>query len=108
MWAQYLHKDSRIIGIDINPECSKLEYKYPNVEIAIGDQSDPNFWDNFLKDKNIDVFLDDGGHHANQQLVTFTKVFPKLNLGGIYICEDTHTSYWPDYSGGLNSRGSFI
>ena len=108
MWAQFLHPDSKIIGIDIDPECAKLEYKYPNVQVVIGNQADPAFWEGFLKDKSIDVFVDDGGHHAHQQIVTFEKVFPALNMGGLFICEDTHTAYWPDYGGGLNVGSSFI
>jgi hypothetical protein len=28
--------------------------------------------------------------------------------GGIYICEDLHASYWPDYRGGYRRKGTFI
>jgi hypothetical protein len=28
--------------------------------------------------------------------------------GGVYLCEDTHTSYWPDFGGGLRKEGTFI
>src|ERR1019366_4166422 len=27
---------------------------------------------------------------------------------GIYLCEDTHTSYWYEYGGGLKRKGTFI
>ncbi len=108
MWAQFLHPDSKIIGIDVDPECANLEYKYPNVKVLIGDQVDPAFWDEFLKDNSVDVFIDDGGHTMVQQITTFEKVFPKLNMGGTFICEDTHTSYWPHCGGKLFSKDSFI
>lgn len=108
MWSQYFSEGSVITGIDVDPECAKLEYNKPNINVVIGNQADPNFWDGFLKDREIDVFIDDGGHHMNQQIVTFEKVYPKMKVGGIFIVEDTHTSYWPDYGGGLNAKGSFI
>lgn len=31
-----------------------------------------------------------------------------INLGGVYLCEDTHTSYWPEYSGGLERKDTFM
>lgn len=108
MWAQYFTEKSSITGIDIDPNCANLVYSYPNVSVKIGDQTNPEFWDRFLENREIDVFLDDGGHHCIQQIVTFEKVFPKIKPGGIFICEDTHTSYWRDYGGGLETRQSFI
>ena len=30
---------------------------------------------------------------------TFKHLFPKLKKGGIYVVEDTQTSYWEDYGG---------
>ena len=109
MWAQYFGKGSTITGIDIDPECAKLQYNYPNVKVVLGDQGDPNFWDSYLKDNKITAFLDDGGHHSNQQITTFEKVFPALEPGGIFMCEDTHTSYYKNYwGGGLDSKYSFI
>jgi hypothetical protein len=108
MWAQYLHKDSTIIGIDIDPECAKHVYKYPNVQVVIGDQGNPAFWDEFLKNKSIDVFVDDGGHFMHQQIISFEKVWHNLNMGGTFICEDTHTSYWAITGGALNHKDSFI
>lgn len=103
LWREYFGPNARIIGIDNNIDC----IQYNDVaEIYIGDQEDTNFWDQTLsKIDNIDIILDDGGHLNNQQIVTFEKLFPKLNYNGVYICEDTHTSYWPR----LNSyQDSFI
>lgn len=109
MWAQYFGKGSSIIGIDNDPGCAKLQYNYDNVKVVLGDQGDPKFWDEFLKNNKIHAFLDDGGHQSFQQITTFEKVFPALEPGGVFICEDTHTSYFRNYSGGgLESRSSFI
>ena len=59
IWKNFFGKDSRIIGIDNNPDCKKLENT--NFEIFIGSQSDPNFWKDFFnKVGNVDIILDDG------------------------------------------------
>lgn len=56
----------------------------------------------------LDVVLDDGGHTMGQQLVSFQNLFLKVKEGGLYIVEDTHTSYWREFHGGLRKKGSFI
>ena len=109
MWSNFFGPESKIYGIDIDPECAELKYDNPNISIIIGDQEDPNFWDKVLQDIGpIDVFLDDGGHGMNQQIVTFEKVWPLLNQNGSYICEDTHTSYFVHYQSSYKSQNSFI
>ena len=109
MWSKYFGPNSRIFGIDIDPKCAELKYDNPNVKILIGDQSSPDFWNSVLPEiGNIDVFIDDGGHYMNQQIVTFESIFPKLNPEGTFICEDCHTSYWPGNGGGYKNPDSFI
>jgi len=111
MWSRALSNDCRVIGIDVDEACATQKQHIENapVEVVIGDQGDPAFWDNFLnKNPKIDIFIDDGGHYMDQQIITFEKVFPRLSVGGIYICEDTHTSYMSHNGGGLKTRSSFI
>ena len=97
-----------VIGIDIDPECAKLDYD-GRAKVVIGNQGDPSFWDKFLAEHpKIDFFIDDGGHFMDQQILTFEKVFPILSVGGIYICEDVHTSYIPYNGGGYRNRKSFL
>jgi hypothetical protein len=43
-----------------------------------------------------------------QQIHTFEELFPKISANGVYLCEDLHTSYWPEYGGGYKRKGSFI
>jgi cephalosporin hydroxylase len=101
--------DIEIIGIDVDPECANLKYSMPNIQVIIGDQGDPSFWDKFLRDHSkIDIFIDDGGHFMEQQITTFERVFPSLSIGGVYICEDCHTSYMPYNGGGYKNPKSFI
>ena len=44
----------------------------------------------------------------NQQIVTFREMFPHIKDGGLYMCEDCHTSYIPKYGGGLKGDSTFI
>ena len=107
MWKKYFGEGSIIVGIDIDPRV--LENKSDGVEIVIGDQGTPEFWDEFLKSyPEIDILIDDGGHHCFQQILTFEKVFPHLNGGGVFICEDTHTSYQPFTGGSVYGTNTFI
>lgn len=109
MWARYFGPESKIIGIDIDPECANLKYDNPNIQVVIGNQADTFFWKNFCNQVGtIDVCIDDGGHFSQQQIVTFENVFPILKLGGIYLCEDCHTSYWPEYNENLRISDTFI
>jgi len=96
------------IGIDINPECKQFEKE--GVRVVIGDQGDPAFWKQFTLDfpEELDIFIDDGGHTMKQQAVTFESMFWSIRDGGIYLCEDLHTSYWKEYEGGYLKSNSMI
>lgn len=109
MWAGYFPNAQKITGIDIDNECLNLKYDDERINVVIGDQGNAAFWDAFLAtNPKIDVFIDDGGHFMDQQKLTFEKVFPALSVGGIFICEDCHTSYMSYNGGGLENKNSFI
>ena len=106
MWREYFGPQARLIGVDVDPRCKSMEED--GFEIWIGDQADPEFWREFLaKNSSLDIVLDDGGHTMDQQINTFNALFPALVDGGVFLCEDTHTSYFPSYGGGLHHKGSF-
>jgi len=105
MWRDFLGKKARIIGIDLNPEVKKFEKD--GFEIFIGNQEDPNFWVSFFKKIGpVDVVLDDGGHTNKQQIITTQQCIDNINDEGLFIVEDTHTSYMEQF--GNPSDGSFI
>ena len=92
MWQNYFSPDSLIVGIDIIPRCKKFEKD--NIKIYIGDQTDKNFLSSVIKDiGRPDIIIDDGGHTSDQQIKSFDYLFKHLNNQGIYLVEDTHTSY---------------
>jgi hypothetical protein len=55
-----------------------------------------------------DVILDDGSHVMNHIEATFSHLYPKMNKNGVYMVEDLHTAYWPNFGGGLREPASFI
>ncbi|OFY67503.1 MAG: hypothetical protein A3H98_13825 [Bacteroidetes bacterium RIFCSPLOWO2_02_FULL_36_8] len=107
MWKNYFGDKAKIYGVDIDPNCKKLEEE--NIKIFIGSQSDRNFLKE-LKNKipPIDILIDDGGHKMTQQIATYEVLFEHVKEEGVYVCEDLHSSYWLMYGGGLKRRGTFI
>ena len=107
MWKKYFNNQSRIIGIDMNPEAKKFEKE--GFEIFIGDQSDPKFW-HFFYDSvgKIDILIDDGGHKNLQQITTVSESIENIRDNGLIIIEDTVTSYMKKKGFGNPSKYSFI
>lgn len=107
MWKHYFGPKLRYYGVDIDPNCRMFEE--PGVEIFTGSQSDPVFLREVAaKLPDVDILIDDGGHTMRQQHVTFEVLFDKVKDGGVYLCEDLHTSYWLGYGGGRKRQGTFI
>ena len=99
MWNFYFNNNCKIVGLDIDPCCKQFEKD--NIQIFIGDQGDPQFWDNFnTLGIYFDIIIDDGGHFMHQQIITFEKMYPMVKDQGVYLCEDTHTSYWKEWNNG--------
>lgn len=72
--------------------------KYPQARFT-GDQGKVADLSSLLDTKGLrgklDFIIDDGSHHPEHQMVSFTYLFEHgLKPGGIYIIEDTETSYW--------------
>jgi hypothetical protein len=107
LWRQYLGPQARIIGVDINPECAKIQE--PGCEILIGSQSDRGFLRQLRAHcGRIDVLIDDGGHRMDHLMISFQELFPAIDALGVYIAEDLHTCYWREYGGGYRNPYSFI
>jgi 23S rRNA U2552 (ribose-2'-O)-methylase RlmE/FtsJ len=107
MWKHYFGEQARIVGVDIDPRCK--EFEEPQIEIHIGDQANSDFLRQLTGELGpIDIVIDDGGHTMTQQITTFEGMFPAIRLGGIYLVEDLHTSYWKHYGGGLRQPATFV
>jgi len=91
MWEEYFCK-GRIVGIDIDPSCTKVNSD--RISVHIGDQKDHEFLNSVIAEiGQPNIIIDDGGHKMSQQTITFETLFRALKSGGIYVIEDLHTSY---------------
>ncbi len=107
MWKRYFGPHARIIGIDIRPQCQA--YEEDQISIRIGDQSDFAFLDQVCAEFGIpDIILDDGSHVMAHIEATFSHLYPKMTKNGVYMVEDLHTAYWPNFGGGLRAPASFM
>jgi hypothetical protein len=107
MWRDYFGRQARIVGVDCLAECAR--FAEPGIEIVIGDQGDRAFLRSLAaRYGEFAIVLDDGGHQMQQQIATFEELFPRLRSDGVYLCEDTHTSYLPEYGGGYRQPNTFI
>src|SRR5471030_2786984 len=107
MWKHYFGKGARIYGADINPRCAELAEE--RIEILLADQENRESLRRICAAlPKFDIVLDDGGHTMKQQVITFEETWRHLKEGGIYLCEDLHTSYWPAFGGGMRQPHTFI
>ena len=102
IWREYF-KDLELTGVDILPGCT--QYATDTTKILIGDQSNRDFLESL---GSFDIVIDDGGHTMVQQQETFKVLFPKLSSGGIYVIEDTHTSYWKQFQDSSLKTTDFV
>lgn len=107
LWRRYLGPQARLVGLDIDEAAVRaVDGKYP---VVLADQEDPEVLRKLEREYGpFDVVIDDGGHTMGQQIASADTLFPLLNDGGTYIVEDTHTSYWSTFGGGLHDPGSFV
>lgn len=107
MWREYFGEGARIYGLDINEKA--LAYAQDSIEVVIGDQANVG---DLLRLLDVSgpphIIIDDGGHHAHQQNIAFEVLFPELVDGGVYLIEDTHTSYWEEFGGGYLRNGTIV
>jgi demethylmacrocin O-methyltransferase len=96
MWKNYF-TSATIFSLDIHDKSLLQENR---IKIFKGSQVDFNFLDTVVNNAgSFDIIIDDGSHLNEHVIETFKHMFPKLNDGGIYVVEDTQTSYWPDFGG---------
>ena len=96
MWRKYF-PHGRIYGIDI---ADKSPHNERRIHTFQGDQSDETFLKRVIAETGPpDIIIDDGSHLNSHVLKTFEILLPLLGENGIYVVEDTQTSYWPEFGG---------
>ena len=107
MWKRYFGPHARIIGIDIDPKCAR--FAEDQIEIRIGAQQDAAFLAGLVAEFGApDIVLDDGSHVMSDVCATFALLYPQVAPAGVYMVEDLHTAYWPEFGGGYRQPETFI
>lgn len=85
MWKDYF-QNSLIYGLDINSDYLINEDR---IRSFCGDQSNQSTIETIIEETgNFDIIVDDGSHFGNDQIASFTYLWPYLNAGGLYFIED--------------------
>ena len=103
MWKHFFPK-AQIVGLDIE---DKSFVERPRIKVYQGSQTDEQLLVQIAEEcGGIKVVIDDGSHRPEHIRETFRILFPLLEDDGIYVIEDTQTSYWPKWGGStdLHSR----
>lgn len=106
MWKDFYY-NSTVIGIDIMEKCKK--YEEENIFVEIGSQVDENFIFKVCeKYQSFDLILDDGSHINEHVIKSYELLFPYLKSGGVYVVEDSCTSYWNEFNGGIHKPNTSV
>lgn len=96
MWERFFPKAS-VFGLDI---FDKKQLSEGRIKIIQGSQIDKGLLEDLSsKVGGFDIIIDDGSHQNHHIIESFEILFPLLKMGGIYVVEDTQTSYWEEYGG---------
>jgi SAM-dependent methyltransferase len=107
MWKRYLGPHAQIVGIDIKQSCAAFEDD--QIAVRIGSQDDVAFLDRLVDEFGpFDIVIDDGSHIQAHVAASFSHLYPGLSKNGVYLVEDLHTAYWPEFGGGLRKPDTFI
>jgi cephalosporin hydroxylase len=106
LWKKYFGDKAKVVGVDIDP---RAKYEEDQIEVEIGDLRDPKFL-MYLIDKHgaPDIIIDDASHETQQVLWAMGFFMTKLKEDGVYIIEDVHTHYRPEYNGGCKNPYNII
>lgn len=79
----------------------KTAHQESRITVHVGSQVDFDFLQSVIdKYGPFNIIIDDGSHINAHVRETFNFLFPKaLTENGIYVIEDTQTSYWENFGG---------
>ena len=96
LWEAYF-PNARIVGVDIY---DKPGMGSDRVTIVKGGQDDAEIMTSIVGPLGQpDLVIDDASHQCDLTIKAFETWFPALKPGGLYFCEDVHTSFWFEYKG---------
>jgi hypothetical protein len=101
MWKSYFPKGN-IVGLDIHDK-SFLDQE--RVKTIVGDQGDEATLRKIAAEAGpLNIVIDDSSHRPPDVIKSFNVLFPLLASDGIYVIEDTQTSYWPEWDDALDTE----
>jgi len=107
LWRKFFGESAVIFGVDIEESC--LQIPDPGGVVRIGSQTDSDFLAKVVQEMGgVDIVIDDGSHRCGDVIESFHTLFPLMSQGGYYFVEDLHTSYWPQWQGGLRRPDTSI
>lgn len=102
IWSKFFPNAEKIVGCDINLLCAQLEFDDPRITVVAKNANTDEAEESIIAcSNNFDFIIDDGSHRSEDIIHSFSRYFPYLKDGGIYIAEDLHCSYWQDFNGGI-------
>ena len=88
-WRRYFPK-AQITGLDLRARPGNLPQEIVHYQ---GDQSDHALLDRIAAERGpFDIIIEDGSHMMRHQIDCAQWLWQHVRLGGIYVCEDLHTS----------------
>lgn len=94
-WREYLHPESIVVGVDINKPAVPVD----RAHFRQVDATSRDMVRVAAEFGEFDVVVDDGSHRSPDVIATFRMMWPHVRPGGLYIVEDLHVSYHPDWLG---------
>jgi hypothetical protein len=92
MWREAFPM-ARLVGLDARRLV--LDPAIANCILLQGQQTDLNVLKPLLRECRFRLIIDDGSHHAEDQVQTFLTLFPWLEPDSMYICAGLDESYVP-------------
>jgi hypothetical protein len=103
MWKRFFPR-ALVVGLDLH---DKRALEEPRIRIFQGRQDDREVLLRIVGETGApDIVIDDGSHRSADVIATFDVLFPVLKENGVYVVEDTQTSYWPSFGGHTSDRNS--
>ena len=103
LWEEFF-PNAEVIGADVREACREIPFK--RARVVIGNLRDLDFLYSLALMGPYDIIIDDASHIGSDQFLAFSSLFPSVVGGGVYIVEDTYTSYLDAFNGGPPGVGS--
>ena len=86
MWEEYL-QNGTVHGIDLIPMPKVLD-GHLSISYHCMNAYDAGNLAEEMSDLSFDIFIDDGSHKLNDQLIAMCVLWPKVKPGGVLVVED--------------------